>query len=238
MVRIAVFQHVAHEPLGTFHPLLRAAGFRIRYFNYGRKHHEMANMKRYEGLVVLGGPMGVYEGHTYPHLRDEIECIQAALDRDIPILGICLGSQLLAAALGAEVYPGKTKEIGWHEVSLTATGQADPILGRLGASETIFQWHGDTFDLPTGAVHLASSALYANQAFRYGSKAYGLQFHLEVDKPMIERWLTIPVNRPDVDELGGDALAAKIRQGFPLHLPRMEVASRRLFSAVIELFAR
>jgi GMP synthase (glutamine-hydrolysing) len=238
MPRIAVFQHVAHEILGTFHPLLKDAGFRIRYVNYGRKHHDVLDMRRYDGLVILGGPMGVYEAERYPHLRDEIDVIKTAIDQDKPVLGICLGSQLLAAALGSGVRPAGVKEIGWFDVALTEEGRADPVLGRFKQSERVFQWHGDTYDLPKGAVRLASSAVCQEQAFRYGDKTYGLQFHLEVDEPMIERWLKIPANVEELAPLGGDELMASIRAANPVYLPRLQVASRQVFSGLVELFRK
>src|SRR3954466_15879822 len=119
MVRVAVFQHVAHEILGTFHPLLKDAGCRIRYINYGREHHAPIDMRRYDALVILGGPMGVYESDRFPHLRDEIKVIQQAIELNKPVLGICLGAQLLAAALGSEVRSSGVKEIGWYDIHLT-----------------------------------------------------------------------------------------------------------------------
>ena len=238
MVRIAVFQHVAHEILGSFHPLLKEAGFRIRYINYGRAHHAMIDMQRFDALVILGGPMGVYEVEKYPHLRDEISVIRSAIALGRPVLGICLGAQLVAAALGSEVRPVGVKEIGWYDVHLTDDGRKDPVLGKFQDCEKIFQWHGDTFDIPEGAVHLASSEICRNQAFRYGDRVYGLQFHLEVDKPMIERWLKIPVNVEELEPLGGAILAKQIREGNDIYLARLELASKGVFAAFVGLFAR
>jgi GMP synthase (glutamine-hydrolysing) len=236
MARIAVFQHVAHEILGTFHPLLKDAGFRIKYVNYGRQHHDIVDMKRYDGLVILGGPMGVYEADRYPHLADEIAVIKTAIEQDKPVVGICLGSQLLAAALGSEVRPAGVKEIGWYDVMLNDEGRSDPVLGKFKTQEKVFQWHGDTYTLPTGAVRLASSALCPEQAFRYGAKTYGLQFHLEVDEPMIERWLKIPSNVEELEPLGGASLAAAIRAANLQYLPRLAAASRQVFTSLIGLF--
>lgn len=203
MRRILVFQHVAHEILGTLNPLLKSAGFRIRYVNFGRDPDALPSLDGYQGLVVLGGPQNVDQIERFPHLRTEMDLIQNALDRDIPILGICLGAQLIARALGAPVGPAVEKEIGWYDVSVSEPGRADPLLSSFGETERIFQWHGDTFDIPRGAHHLASSDLCPNQAFRYGEKVYALQFHLEVDAPMIERWLGIPAHRAEIEALGG-----------------------------------
>ena len=143
-----------------------------------------------EAIVVLGGPMGVYEEEKYPWLADELRFLREALHAGFPVYGLCLGAQLMAAALGARVYPGEgKKEIGWFPVDLTPGAQGDPLLGDEAASFPVFQWHGDTFDIPEGAVHLASSARYPNQAFRWGARAYAFQFHLEVGTADISAWL-------------------------------------------------
>lgn len=237
-MKIAVFQHVPYEILGILHPLLKDAGFRIRYVNFGRRDHKIIDMAKYDGLVVLGGPMGVYEADRHPHLLEEIACIQQAIAQDKPVLGICLGSQLLAAALGATVRPGGVKEIGWHDVHLTEEGLKDPVLGRFRPKEKIFQWHGDTFDLPSGAVPLASSSLFPEQAFRFGDRTYGLQFHLEVDEPMISRWLRVPGNVRELEPLGGEALASKITADTKEFLPRGLTIGRHAFLALIERWLR
>ena len=233
MPRFVVFQHVAYEILGTLHPLLKEAGLRIRYVNFGRTDHGMVDMKRYDGLIVLGGPMGVYEADKFPHLNHEIACIKDALNQDKPVLGICLGAQLLAAALGAKVAPAGHKEIGWYDVTTTEAGKADPVLGKLNQPEKIFQWHGDTYELPTGAVRLAHSDLCPQQAFRLGDRVYGMQFHLEVDAPMINRWLTVPSNVAELEPLGGAELIKKIAADSAVHLPRLTVASRHVWQALI-----
>jgi len=192
MKRLLVFQHVAYEVLGKLDPLLRSAGFRIRYVNFGREPDTQPDVSKYDALVILGGPMNVSQTDAYPHLETEIRCIQEAIEQNMPILGICLGAQLIAAALGAKVYSNTVKEIGWYDVTPTQDGLRDPVIKYLAGDEQIFQWHGDTFDIPEGAVHLASSPWCPNQAFKFGEWIYGLQFHLEVDKPMVERWFTIP----------------------------------------------
>ncbi len=139
----------------------------------------------YSALVILGGPASVYGDHQY--LKDEEKLIQSALARNIPILGICLGSQLLAKAAGGRVYKGSRKEIGWYPVELTDDGMNDIFKG-LKKNITVFQWHGDTYDLPKNAVTLAKSELYPVQAFKVGS-AVGIQFHVEVSKSMIMDWI-------------------------------------------------
>ena len=221
MRRILVLQHVAHEILGTLNPLLKQAGFRMRYVNFGRDPGAEPRLEGYEGLIVLGGPMNVDQTDRHPHLRTEVELVQQALDRDIPVLGICLGAQLIARALGASVGPADQKEIGWYDVSVREPGRDDALLSNFDETERIFQWHGDTFDIPRGAEHLASSALCPNQAFRYGDKVYGLQFHLEVDPGMIDRWLDLPANRAEMQTATGIADPEEIRRESALHIERI-----------------
>lgn len=232
MARILVFQHVAHEILGTFHPLLKSAGFRIKYANFGRTPEPVVNMDGYDGLVVLGGPMGVYEASTYPHLSHEIRCIHQAVREHKPVLGICLGAQLIAAALGAPVTKHHETEIGWYDVSLTDEGKADPLLKDLRPTEKIFQWHGDTFEIPPGAVWLARSSACDHQAFRYGANVYGFQFHLEVDEPMIERWLLVPENQGQL----GSGVADQIRRDTKAHVTHLKGLSGSVFSGFLNLF--
>ncbi len=237
MKRILVFQHVPYEILGTFHPLLKNAGFRIRYANFGRQPEPQVDMSKYDGLVVLGGPMGVCDADKHPHLTQEIRAIRDAIQHDKPVLGICLGSQLIAAALGAKVYKNEKKEIGWYDVSLTDEGKKDPVLSGIGGTKKIFQWHGDTFDIPYGGTWLAKSEACANQAFRYGDKVYGLQFHLEVDEPMVSRWLQIPENIAEMKAMGGDTIADGIRKQTPALIDPLKQMSDKVFGRYIELFS-
>ena len=190
--KILVFQHVPYEPLGTLDPLLKQAGFRIRYVNFGRNPNERPSLEGYAGLIILGGPMNADDVSGYPHLGTELELIQDALQRNISILGICLGAQLLAKALGGSVSAGAGREIGWYDVDVTTDGINDPVLSTFGQKREVFQWHDDVIELPPNVVHLASSERCASQAFRYGEHAYGFQFHLEADGALIERWLDVP----------------------------------------------
>jgi GMP synthase-like glutamine amidotransferase len=140
-------------------------------------------------LVVLGGPMGVYERDRYRFIDAEAELVRNAVATGMPVLGICLGSQIIADALGGRVTRHFAKEIGAMTVDLTAEGRADPLFDGLDASLSVFQWHGDTFSVPLGGVQLASSPVTPNQAFRCGHTTYGFQFHLEVTLDMVEVWL-------------------------------------------------
>ncbi len=140
-------------------------------------------------IVLLGGPMNVYEEGLYPFLREEDLSIKEAIQRGKSILGICLGAQLIAKALGAKVFKAPMKEIGWYDVSLTKIGSNDPLFSTLPKTFPVFQWHEDTFEIPKAAKLLATSNLVTHQAFRYGEKVYGLQFHLEVTEEMIQEWM-------------------------------------------------
>ncbi len=237
MKRLLVFQHVPHEILGTFNPLLKDAGFRIRYVNFGRTPDEQPEVEKYDGLIILGGPMCVDQTDQHPHLRTEIEAIQTAMRQNMPVLGICLGAQLIATALGAHVHRNPVKEIGWYDVSATEDGLKDPLFRHFSGTEKIFQWHGDTFEIPGRGVHLASSPDCANQAFRYGDRTYGLQFHLEVDAALIERWLTTPVHVRELEQLHGSISAENIRRDTQNYIAQSTDLGKRLFGAYIELFS-
>lgn len=139
----------------------------------------------YDWLIILGGPMGTYDEERFPWLVEEKRAIERALSRRTPVLGICLGAQLLADTLGAKVYPQEHKEIGWHPIELTQAGRQSPWFG--GVDHTIpFHWHSDTFDIPSGTTHLASSVACENQAFSHGDRVLGLQFHIESTPESIE----------------------------------------------------
>lgn len=234
MRKLLVFQHSAREPLGVLDPMLRQAGFRIRYVNFSRQPELKPDVSRYNGLIVLGGPMNVDQQDRYPHLVAEIAAIRDALARDIPILGICLGAQLLAAALGANVQPNNVREIGWYRLHATAAAGGDPLCRHI-ADHHVFQWHAYTFDLPPGAVHLASTPTCPNQAFRYGDRAYGLQFHLEADLHLIQRWLHVPEYRAEAEAAGPEHHLEHILRDTHQHSPQALTLSERVFGEFIGL---
>jgi len=237
MKKLLVCQHVPHEILGTLNPLLKRARFRIRYVNFGRHPDADPSLEGYHGLVVLGGPMSVNDAARLHHLTTEMKLIEQAMALNLPVLGICLGAQLIAKTLGAEVYPNREKEIGWYDVTPTAQAPSDPLLGQLRETEKLFQWHGDTFNLPASSTHLAFSSLCANQAFRYGADVYGLQFHLEVDESMINRWLRVAENRKEIASLGGKIDADRIQGETQDQIHRLKRLSDRVFGEFVKLFA-
>lgn len=234
--KILVFQHVPYEPLGTLDPLLKQAGFRIRYVNFGRDQAQRPSLDKYAALIVLGGPMNSDQIHTYPNLMTEVEIIREAVARDMSVLGICLGAQLLARALYGDVSRNETREIGWYDVELTDAGQEDPVLSAFAPIQRVFQWHEDGIHLPPGADNLASSPASQVQAFRYGKRAYGFQFHLEVNASLIERWLSVPDNQKDLQEEVGRIDPDEIRAQIETSIGGIEDLSRRTFSRWIDQF--
>jgi GMP synthase (glutamine-hydrolysing) len=181
MAKIYVLQHHPVETLGAIADALEGAALAWQYVRVADGQPVPADMKGAGGLIVMGGPMAVYQTERYPWLRDEMRLIEDAIKSNLPVLGVCLGAQIVAAALGAKVERNpKGKEIGWHSVRLSDWAKDDRLMRGLPATFMPFHWHGDVFELPRGAVSLASSDKTPCQAFRYGDKAYAFQFHFEV----------------------------------------------------------
>lgn len=233
MGKVLVCQHVAYEILGTLNPLLKEHRFRIKYVNFERNPDAEPKIDGYDGLIILGGPMCANEDRKHPHLKTELKLIESALKMDIPILGICLGSQLLAKALGARCYENTEKEIGWYKVQMTEAGQKDSILQTLGQEAILFQWHRDTFDSPAGSEHLARSLICEQQAFRYGKHAYGFQFHLEVDAPMIERWTKVPFNQEDLRSFSKTKNVQDLLNDTRTHIDQSVRMSKQVFTGFV-----
>jgi len=196
---VLIIKNVSVEGPGTMADHLAAAKtpFTIVDLEQGQT---FPDVHPYSHVVIMGGPMAVYEMDRTPYLWAEAKLIEKAVKTGKHVLGVCLGAQMLAHVLGARVYPGSEKEIGWYDVTLTDEGTRDRCIAGLavdgGKTAQVFQWHGDTFDLPQGAVRLASSAVYPEQAFRYGDHVYALQFHIEVTPGIVGGWL---MNEKGVD---------------------------------------
>lgn len=238
MRKLLVFQHVASEPLGHLDPLLRAARCRIRYVNFGREPRAEPDVRRCDGLVVLGGPMNVDQAHLYPHLRTEIAAIRAAVLAERPVLGICLGGQLLAEAMGGHVHPNPVPEIGWYRLHTRPAAHDDRLFRHFERTPRhVFQWHAYTFRPPPGAVPLAWTRSCRNQAYRLGEHAWGLQFHLEADGPLIERWLSTPGHQSEIERHWNGARVTRIRNATHQHLPQATVLSHRVFGEFVRLIS-
>jgi GMP synthase (glutamine-hydrolysing) len=228
MKTVNVIQHLAFEDLGSLEDVFYQLGFRVRYFEAGVD--DLSPALNYEGLtVILGGPIGVYETEDYPFLVDEIAGLKQRLKANKPTIGICLGAQLIAHALGAKVYAGHQKEIGWSRLEIKAV-ENNPLAAL--ENVEVLHWHGDTYDLPNNATLLASSAIYPNQAFSIGNNILALQFHLEITEQSFEKWLighTCEIRHAglSIPQLRADNLAyatqledqtAKVIQHFLAHL--------------------
>lgn len=187
MKTVTALRHVHFEDLGTLEPLLQARDYHIQYFDAPFDDLSTFDAEEPDLLVILGGPIGAFDETTYPFLATELEVVRKRLNTGKPILGICLGAQLMARALGAKVYALGVKEIGFSPLAFTTEGTESPLRALNGVP--VLHWHGDQFDIPSGATWLASTKIGPNQAFAVGSNALGLQFHLEADATQIERWL-------------------------------------------------
>jgi GMP synthase-like glutamine amidotransferase len=213
--RWVVVQHVAHEGPGAVGEALISAGHDVSLVRVDRGEplpgaDDLGNLA---GLVVMGGPMGVHDEATFPWLAHERRLMTAAVRAELPVLGICLGAQQLALALGGQVTTGPQAEIGVGQVHLTGRGLEDPVCGPAGADLPCLHWHGDTFSLPEGGVLLAGNEHYPHQAFRFGQRAYGLQFHVELTPTLAAGWRS---HLPSGVTIGVDDADRISAQGRPL----------------------
>jgi GMP synthase (glutamine-hydrolysing) len=228
---VLVLQHIAPETPGLVGRALEARQLAQKFVRPFEGEPIPRDLGDAAGLVVMGGPMGVYESERYPYLADEMRLIEQALRAGCPILGICLGSQLLASVLGSSVAKGKQKEIGWHRITLTADAFIDPLFKGLESSFIGLHWHGDIFDLPRSAISLASSELTQHQAFRHGASAYGLLCHMEATREIVEGMV-----RSFPEELAEVNLTARaVLEGADEHLPALSDRGSRVFGTWADL---
>ena len=185
---IVIIKHVDIEGPGSIDDFFRNTARCLRTIELGRQETFPRALDDTEGIIVLGGPMNVYEEEKYPFLKEEDAFLKKVLDEEIPVLGICLGAQLLAKARGSRVSKAKTEEVGWSEIRLTAQAQHDPLFRGLPSLFDVFEWHEDTFDIPADGALLATNAVCRNQAARFGRSAWGIQFHIEVTMEMLNSW--------------------------------------------------
>jgi GMP synthase-like glutamine amidotransferase len=228
-MQVLVLQHIACEPPGTYEDVLRERGVELVRIELD-EGDALPDWREFDAIVAMGGPMSAGDDETLPWLSGEKRLIAEAVDAGTPFWGVCLGVQLLAASLGARVYPGPAPEVGILPVMLTEEGRSDPVFRSLPDELPTLQWHGDTFDLPPDAVRLAGSPAYPNQAFR-ARRAYGVQFHIEVSPDMAREWADVPEYAASLERvLGPGALERLIAQ--------LEVEGETMAEHATGLFAR
>lgn len=182
---IHTLMHVPFEGLGCIEQWINRNGHSLSYTHF-YDNYKLPDQEEFDWLIIMGGPMGVYDEDIYPWLEEEKTFIRQAINKGKTVTGICLGSQLIAEALGAKVYPNKQKEIGWFDIKCTAAGKTQPFLNGFEEQFPVFHWHGDTYDLPIGSELLFSSEVCTNQAFLFKEKVLGLQFHFEVTEQTLK----------------------------------------------------
>ena len=227
---VLVLQHIACEPPGEFEDVLLERGARLHRVELD-EGEPMPDWHDFDAIVAMGGPMSVNDETEHPWLVAEKRSIGEAVREGVPYWGACLGVQLLAASLGARVYAGPVPEVGVLEVTLTGEGRDDPVFASLPDTFETLQWHQDTFDLPEGAVRLASSPAYPNQAFRFGRSAYGVQFHVEVSESMAHEWAEVPAYVRSADAALGDGGMTRMLADFEAARTRMLSHARAMFES-------
>ena len=230
MSRIIVLQHTPFETLGTIEDALAGSKMVAHEIQSYAGELVPSRMESAAGLILMGGPQSVYQQGEYPYLRDEINLIDDALRAGKPVLGVCLGSQLMAAALGAPVTRGSKKELGWHPLALSDAAAEDSLFKGISRSFIGFHWHGDIFGLPKGAVALASSDVTEFQAFRYGEKAYGFLFHMEITKPLIKEMAEAFPNELKTAGVSARQVLADTEKHFPV----LEAIGKTVFTRWVQ----
>lgn len=231
-----VLQHVDCEPPAEYEDVLIERGIgveRVLLADGGA----LPDWRGFAGVIVMGGPMGVHDTGEYPWLEPELALVREAVSAGCPLWGVCLGAQLLASALGARVWTGPRPEVGVCQVELTPQAQQDPVFRGLTSPVPVLQWHADSFDLPAGAVLLASSAQYPHQAFRV-NRAYGLQFHVELTSDLAAQWTEIPEYARSLAAVLGAGSAGALLGALAASLPAMGGVARALFGNWLDAFVQ
>lgn len=235
--RVLILQHISCEPPGVYEDVLLERGATLHRVEVDESE-VIPDWHHFDAIVAMGGPMGTYDEADHPWLVGEKQLIGDAVRSGVPFFGACLGAQLLAAGLGADVYPGPKPEVGVLPVELTAAGKEDPVTGVLPPAFPALQWHSDTFDLPHGATLLASSASYTGQLFRWGDVAYGVQFHLEVTAGIAAEWARIPAYADALERVQGSGALGGLLADFAGAAPVMQDLARVHFGRWLDHVGR
>ena len=229
-----VLQHIACEPPGLYEEVMREHDIALTRVELD-EGEPLPDWQEFDLVVAMGGPMSVNDEAALPWLKGEKQLIEQAVRAEVPFFGACLGAQLLAASLGGTVFAGSRPEVGFLPVDLTDAACSDPVFKALPRELMTFQWHGDTFSLPEGAIRLASSLTYENQAFRWGNSAYGVQFHLEVSAAMAREWAQVPEYSQALERVLGPAAAESLVAEFDQRASAMALHARAVFQRWLEL---
>jgi len=225
---VLIVKNIASEGPGTIEEFLRERNMAYSILDMYDCHAEIPDIRNHSHLVIMGGPMAMYEIGQHEYMNMEVVMIRSFIKNNKPVLGICLGAQMIAYALGADVFAGEASEVGWDKVSITPDGMEDPVLSGIALNNEpfaeVFQWHSDTFTLPKNSVRLAFSDKYQNQAFRYKSHVYGLQFHIETTPEIIREWFA--------DEKGDniDTMFRESERIYPEYRKRAEKFYEKFFA--------
>jgi GMP synthase-like glutamine amidotransferase len=226
MSKITCFQHIDCEGPGTLLNTLQSKNIQVEILKTYKGDAVPDSLG--DGLVVLGGPMGVYEEKKYPWMTAELNAIRASLEHGRPVLGICLGSQMIAHAAGAQVYRGAIPEVGWYPIQLTPEGRLNSLLQGIPQEFNAFHWHGDTFTLPPNAVRLAGSHYYPHQIYRIGQNAFGFQCHLEVTEEMVKSWSSFYAK--EFTPQGGPIRPERVENQMAENIKQLEAIAEKVFT--------
>ena len=233
MKRVLALQNTWDDPMGYLGEILQEYG--VAYDAINAEKEPIPDPPGYDALVILGGPQHANADDQHPYLTREKELLRHIVERDIPYLGVCLGGQLLASALHAPVTRHFMTEIGFYEVELTEEGKRDPLFQGFASSQLVWHWHEDIFALPRGAVRLATSANTFNQVFRFGHRAYALQYHIELTPDMLDTWLRYPDYKKEVVRIVGADGLEQIEQSRLRYYPLYRQHSRMLFENFLKI---
>lgn len=228
-----ILENAVGEGPGILRDIILDRGWSIQTIKLFTGESIPSDWRYFNLIIVMGGPMNVYEENEYPYLITETEMIARAIHGGMPVLGFCLGAQLMAKACGAKVQKGPIREIGWYPVSLTKDGRQDPLLRRFPKTFSVFQWHGDTFEIPKKGICLIESDQYPNQAMRIGNMGYGFQFHFEITYRMIKEWLNN--GKEELEAMNAVRLHERILKDSSYNLSRVHVIATLFLNKYLDL---